>query len=581
MIRKNIYRLAAVATFLCAAASAEAQNLDPTVVVSRDYEGKLMEVHKPKIEMAIPDSVLRFDLEFDYSVSDSPYKGAYDFTPYMLDMKPSPAYRENGRFYLNAGAGYQLHPELDMVWTPRVKNDAFRMNVYARHRSYVGKWWDINPSQAEDGFVFDRNADKTRWKGSDMVTRAGLDGRYDWKRAAFRFEAGYYGLYQCDTSAAGRSFNALDLRLGLASKGRSVKSLGYSFDLAYRYGKDAAGDALALSENLLVFDASLHSSSAKGHLFRLDFDYQLSGYQGYFDTNASLVTLTPHYVMKFRRWDIDLGVAAAWKLPTAPESGMYGKNIQNLYPDVRIAFKGARSFDMYFELGGGAVMNTYSSLLASDRRFGMLYGRGQGALLEMTDERIRAVLGVDGRITSRFSYELKGGYSYYGNAPMGAIVRNADEAGSVWLPALVYGAYGKAFINLDWKLRAERIDFDGVLEYASCKGKSPETDAFLPAAFTGDVSFRYNWRKRVYAGVNCNFSSEREGKVRTYSQEGVTYTSAVIPGYADLGVELEGRLNHKISLWAKGGNLLNMTIQRSLMYAEAGPYFTLGFCLNL
>jgi hypothetical protein len=92
--------------------------------------------------------------------------------------------------------------------------------------------------------------------------------------------------------------------------------------------------------------------------------------------------------MKFRRWDIDLGVAAAWKLPTDPESGMYGKNIQNLYPDVRIAFKGIRSFDMYFELGGGAVMNTYSSLLASDRRFGMLYGRGQGALLEMTDEEI-------------------------------------------------------------------------------------------------------------------------------------------------------------------------------------------------
>ena len=114
-------------SFVCAAAVA--QNLDPTVVVSRDYEGKLMEVHKPKIEMAVPDSVLRFDLEFDYSVSDSPYKGAYDFTPYVLDMKPSPTYRHNSRLYLNAGAGYQFHPELDLVWSPALKSEAFKMNA--------------------------------------------------------------------------------------------------------------------------------------------------------------------------------------------------------------------------------------------------------------------------------------------------------------------------------------------------------------------------------------------------------------------------------------------------------------------
>ena len=123
-----------LSSFVCAAAVA--QNLDPTVVVSRDYEGKLMEVHKPKIEMAVPDSVLRFDLEFDYSVSDSPYKGAYDFTPYVLDMKPSPTYRHNSRLYLNAGAGYQFHPELDLVWSPALKSEAFKMNVFAHHRSY-------------------------------------------------------------------------------------------------------------------------------------------------------------------------------------------------------------------------------------------------------------------------------------------------------------------------------------------------------------------------------------------------------------------------------------------------------------
>jgi hypothetical protein len=98
-------RILLVSLFAGISALASAQNLDPTVVVSRDYEGKLMEVHKPRIEMAVPDSVLRFDLDFDYSVSDSPYKGAYDFTPYVLDMRPAASVRETNNLYLNAGAG--------------------------------------------------------------------------------------------------------------------------------------------------------------------------------------------------------------------------------------------------------------------------------------------------------------------------------------------------------------------------------------------------------------------------------------------------------------------------------------------
>ena len=48
--------------------AAAAQNLDPTVVVNRAYEGRLLEVHKPSMTMTVPDTVRRFDLDFDYSV---------------------------------------------------------------------------------------------------------------------------------------------------------------------------------------------------------------------------------------------------------------------------------------------------------------------------------------------------------------------------------------------------------------------------------------------------------------------------------------------------------------------------------
>ena len=125
--------------------AASAQDLDPTVVVDRVYEGKLMEVHKPVLEMAVPDTVMHFDLDFDYSVFESPYKGSYEFNPYLLSMKPSAAADESGRFYLKAGAGYQLHPTLDLVWSPELPrmDDSFHMDVYARDRSYVGSYWNM------------------------------------------------------------------------------------------------------------------------------------------------------------------------------------------------------------------------------------------------------------------------------------------------------------------------------------------------------------------------------------------------------------------------------------------------------
>ena len=57
------YILVAIAA-LTASYSLGAQDLDPTVVVRRAYEGKLVESNKPQLDMQVPDSVTRFDLDF-------------------------------------------------------------------------------------------------------------------------------------------------------------------------------------------------------------------------------------------------------------------------------------------------------------------------------------------------------------------------------------------------------------------------------------------------------------------------------------------------------------------------------------
>ena len=85
---------------LCIAAGLQAQNLDPTVEVSRAYEGKLIEVRKPAIEMSVPDTLYKFDLGFDYSVFENPYRGSYEFNPYMMDMRPESNLQKPSQFYM-------------------------------------------------------------------------------------------------------------------------------------------------------------------------------------------------------------------------------------------------------------------------------------------------------------------------------------------------------------------------------------------------------------------------------------------------------------------------------------------------
>ena len=76
----------------------------------------------------------------------------------------------------------------------------------------------------------------------------------------------------------------------------------------------------------------------------------------------------------------------------------------------------------------------------------------------------------------------------------------------------------------------------------------------LPASLEGDVSLLYDWNGRVYAGVDCLFSTAR-----------VSAAGFRMPGYADLGAYAEYVMNRKLSFWVRGGNLLNMEIQPSFV----------------
>lgn len=570
-----------------------AQNLDPTVVVNRAYEGKLLEVHKPDIEMAVPDSVQVFDLDFDYSVFENPYKGSYEFKPYQLLLKPVSSDVERSRFWLNAGAGYSLYPEMNLVWTP-VQEGAFKMNVYADYGAYFGKYRTITPQLAER-FDYIYRLDRTAaadggtelWNGYRMNAKAGVDGRYDWEKSAFVFDLGYSGVSSDQREAMkSRFYNALDVKLELLSKPRGKEYFHYDLGLDYRYGNDKLDnryDKLStVSEHDFSFDATMGSVMSSSDKVLFDLGCDVIGYSGALEAAVSQISIVPHYVINRGPWNVDLGLRLAKIFRINKESQCYNAKEQVIYPAVRVKYYAVPdALAIYLNAEGGNTLDTYSSLIernnfvAPDFAYNRTVAGDRYAfgLLDATVERLALKLGFDGRISKRFSYDVHGGYTIYASGLLDAVIP-ANSGTLECLPGYGYASYSKLFVGLDWKWHAERIVFDGALNYTNAIGLEEAYSRFAPAAFTGDVEFEYNWNKRVFAGIDCVFSSARKAAVGNDNY-------MVLPGFADLGISAEYALNRKISFWLRGGNLMNMTVQYSPLYAERGINFTAGIRLKL
>ena len=522
-------------------AALQAQNLDPTVEVSRVYEGKLIEVRKPVMEMNVPDTLYKFDLDFDYSVFDNPYRGSYEFNPYMLDMRPESDLRKPSKFLMRAGAGYTLHPVFDLLWSPVLKGP-FSVDVYGTHRSYVGGYRAIGGNKAFNGY--------------DLLSNAGADFGYDWKKAALDFGASYYGVALKDISGAS-SYNAVDAYARLESKVMWPEAFMYKVDMAYRY----SGDASILTGHTFSLDGTLGPGFSKVGKMYFALGVAMDSYSGAMEALRARFYLSPHYAFDKGRLRLDLG----FRISAAMATGGFKRN-QIIYPDLRMDLALIPdAMRMYLTVGGGETLHTYASLIDRNHHTDLSYGlKGPQTLIMPGVERVSAQLGLEGRISGFFSYNVRGGYVNKAYAPLDAAVNVSD---GVYVPHIAYTPYQMAYAALDWDMCLQDVKFDGNVRYTRSWG-ADNPYVLLPASLVADVQLGYNWRKRIFAGVDCVFSTARR------SEDGFE-----MPWYADLGIRAEYQFVKSMSVWVRGGNLLNMEIQRDLMYAEKGVNFTAGISL--
>lgn len=571
----NRLYISIAALLTCAALGA--QNLDPTVEVRRTYEGKLLEAHKPSLEMSVPDSVTRFDLDFDYSVFNNPYKGAYEFNPYKMLMSPLTGRDSQRKFHMRVGAGYELHPYLDLSWAA-VSKDRFHLDVWASHKSYVGKYRNIFYSPSSEKLTWNKT-DKTF--GYDLATNAGTTLRYDWYRGRFDMNAAYYGIHQKNMFRSGRSYDGVDVSLALSSKSEEEHYFLYDIRADYRFGADKYLNDTRnrLHEHVVSFNAVLGQVFGSRGSLLFDVGADFVSMASPVSTYAAGIHFVPHYAIAHGRWNFDVGVRLGLIFPSFAKGGqaLYSTKGQFVYPDVKISVAAIPdAMKAYAKVGGGERMNTLASVLERNRHADAGFGTVKSPIFDNTIERVSAAVGLEGRIGSRFSYDVRARYGYVHNALMDGVALD----GGKYRPILGYASYNRFQTIVECALRTDPFELEVEAVYDLTRFVTEPVGLFEPAEFEGNASLTYNWNRRIFVGADVRWATSMKGMIEVLSDSVISEAEAKIPGYADLGINFEYAFNRRISLWARGGNLLNMTIQRSPLFAEGGINFTAGICLN-
>ena len=540
-------RIIIVAGLLWSAA-AFAQNLNPTVEVTNAYAREASGIEKPSQLLPMPDSLTRFNLDFDYAVNETPYQGAYEFTPYLVQLNPSGRPSTEKSLYLRLGAGYSLHPEFALVWTP-VQTRKFRLTFFGDHYSHIGPYHHI---ALDADAVF--SPDGSTRQGLEMRSDAGIDALLNWRSGVFRTDFQYNNIVATDISQG-------NLMNHVVRASARVQNVPGTTKVDYEVGSRAAfiWAPVGLQEIHTVTDAGLRARIFRQY-FKMGIQAETVTQPG--GTVGNFTLALPRYTYTGERFSLMAGLKAAFMLRS--DKNFVPTREGHLFPDVQASLVLVRDYlSLYLAVTGGNELMSYDSFLSQNS-----FIAGADWYTDVKIQRVKAALGIRGNFGHRFHYDLKGGYSWIDN--MGLWAFNPGT----YNPSVGYaGPIHTAFAALDAGWKSRSLDIEAHLKYVyTLNTPSPLTPGqvpFIPPVFSGSGKLFWHWGSRLEAGITAS------GRSAMRSQLGQ------LPGYIDLGLQGSFQLSSQIGLWAKAGNLLNQAVQRVPFYAEKGIYFSAGFSLNL
>ena len=545
-MKKTLYTIALLALSLGAAA----QNLNPTVEVTNTYKREASGIDKPDQLLPLPDSVTRFNYDFDYTVRNTPYRGSYEFKPYNVQLRPVARPGTESTLFAKLGAGYGFHPEAQVVWTP-LANSKMHLNVYGDYYGYMGNYRDIQYNATSNLFT-DSGTKTDGWR--DRVATAGADFRLEWNGGALRTDIHYSGIAGTDAWADVNN-NGVSADAGVSG---SIGNFRYFVSEHVNYTGNTALDQLhSVTDVTLGMPINTSFASLGLHAQILNHDGATQGFAGSF-------AVTPACALSYGNLSISAGVKVGFIVRDddtfCPNKGGV------LFPDIKVSYTVLEdTFVLQGSVTGGNTINAYEDLLARNH-----FMAGFAYAPDISVERINLMLGARGNVKERLHYNVKAGFRRYENAASWGY----STAGAGYTPLVGYMSPLNIFYagtEIGWK--SDHIDIDGNIHYQYTIPPTIQNaiqgNLFSPPAFAADLRAAYLlYGGRLVPAITLDAMSERVS------------ANAKLPGFVDLGFETRFGINRFWGAFLKVGNLLNQSVQRVPFHAEKGIYFTIGASLN-
>lgn len=589
IILKSFIPLAIVLTAGSTFSASAQQKIDPTLEVRREFDGKLTEIQKSKLNTNFNDSITKFNLNFNYSLFNKPAKDLYEFSPLpsaQIERTGLPAFPV---FYADLGLQMPFSPHADIFFQPKLPL-GMSLLLSGKHNSFWGK------IPLENEIYLPQGGDNLKMPAPQYKNNLGADFEYSWKKGKAGVNIAYsnqlnsyYGFPQYQLQlpsimyvpvtqtnlfpernpddftnsymldSLSHTFNTVGGGAFLRSVNSSPRAFNYELRVDYRqlsdksnYYKNYQSDPLIdmaispiISEKYLNIKADFGPGFGEYHKFLVGVDFESANTLYSTSMDRRNLTVNPRYLFTKNRWIFEAGI----KINKWWESSDEGFNF---------FFKGLASIELikenlwfYAGLDGDNEFSTYGEFLKINPWI------APGSEIKNVTIPILGKFGFKGQVFDRLSYHVWGGYTKYTTQ---MFLTAYDDYALYGIRNGFKTSYAKqekfhAGAELAWS----STDFEcGLSLQYNNYARADSIPSYHYAPFELKAFARYNWRERLSFEADIYLRSKTPALPKGISPFVPTGTNGYfIKSFAVIDLNATYVYDKKFSFYLKINNLLN------------------------
>lgn len=566
----------AVAFMLMASTSFAQQKIDPTVEVEKDFDGKMTNIVKGALNSSIPDSLTSFNLDFNYTIFDKPYRDLYEFTPLPSARIQGAAQERHPVFLAKAGLGYPISPFAAITFEPKLKGGSY-LSLKGSYDGYYGK--NYIAFEGQNGKIERVHGEKR--DASNSVIGAQADYGYRWKTGELNIGVGYsnnfYTLYGYGEDDMSHKYDQFGVMFNIFSTHgrRGYAKFNYRFDIEYRNTSDKLSSEMIgamnlqsgkLGENYIKGTGEISPLNGRYNRLSIGLNSENVIYSGLQDYKYGIYEITPQYEFFKGRFSLKAGIKLSGRYKSKDSTD---NNHRYIFAKAELMFNLIKdNLWVYALIDGGNNINSYSHLLQQNKWISPLSDLKAGSTPFLTRG------GFKGEAWGKLHYDVYVKYAVH-KGLLQFIGQPSDTTGKHATIEAIYSNHNEfsAGASISWKSR--NLDAGTSFRYSiySDGKKSTFADGLKPygyAPFNLIVYGRYNLRERIFLGITADINSTAP------ISDGYE-----AKGYCNLGIDASYLFNRNFALFLRGDNLLNAQIQHIPLYLEKGVSFTAGVLVKL